>query len=327
MRPLRLALVAVVAVVLVACQPGGGGSATPGELREITLVLGYRPDVQFAPFYVAQQEGHFADAGLEVTIRHEQAPDVQRLVADGQAAFGVADATDVMIARTSGIPIRYVSTLYNAFPVALIGPAGTVPSDPAGLAGMTIGTPGRFGSSWHALLALLDAGGLTEGDVTIREYPQFNQVDGLSNGDVDLITGFRNNEPLRLEARGMEVDLLTVDEIVPLPGPGIITGDELLESDPELVQAFTSAVAAAQAEVIADPDTGFAAAEEAVPTIAEDPEVARAVLEATVELWEGSGFDDGAVDRELWASAYETMERLGFIDGSVPLEDMLAEPE
>jgi hypothetical protein len=176
-------------------------------MRPVTLLLGYRPDVQFAPFYLAQQEGYFADAGLEVEIRHEAAPDVQRLVADGQAEFGVADATDVMIARTSGLPIRYVSTLYNAFPVALIGEAGSVPEDPAELAGASIGTPGQFGSSWHALLALLDAGGLTAEDVSVREYPQFNQVDGLSNGDVDLITGFRNNEPLRLEARDTDVDL------------------------------------------------------------------------------------------------------------------------
>ena len=292
-------------------------------MRAVTLLLGFRPDVQFAPFYVAQQEGYYADAGLEVTIEHRQAPDVQRLVADGQAEFGVADATDVMIARTSGIPIRYVSTLYQRFPVALIGEAGTVPTNPADLAGMTIGTPGQFGSSWHALLALLEAGGLTADDITVREYPQFNQVDGLTNGDVDLITGFRNNEPLQLEARGMTVDLLTVDEIAPLPGPGMIVGDELLSSDPELVRAFVEATAAAQAAVIDDPDLGFAAAEVAVPEISEAPDVARAVLDATVELWEGDAFANGAIDEELWATAYETMQRLGFIDGSVPLDEMI----
>ena len=203
--------------------------------------------------------------------------------------------------------------------MALIGEEGTVPADPADLAGMRIGTPGQFGSSWHALLALLDAGGLTVDDITVREYPQFNQVDGLTNGDVDLITGFRNNEPLQLEDRGMSVDLLTVDEIAPLPGPGTIVGDELLESDPELVRAFVEATAAAQAAVIDDPDLGFSAAEVAVPEISENPDVARAVLDATVDLWEGEGFANGAIDEELWAIGYETMQRLGFIDGSVPL--------
>ena len=292
-------------------------------MRAVTLLLGFRPDVQFAPFYVAQQEGYYADAGLEVTIEHRQAPDVQRLVADGQAEFGVADATDVMIARTMGIPNRSISTLYQRFPVALIGETGTVPSDPADLAGMTIGTPGMFGSSWHALLALLDAGGLTPDDITVREYPQFNQVDGLANGDVDLITGFRNNEPLQLEDRGMSVDLLTVDEIAPLPGPGMIAGDELIASDPELVRAFVEATAAAQAAVIDDPDLGFAAAQVAVPEISESPDVARAVLDATVALWEGDAFANGAIDEELWATGYETMLRLELIDGSVPLAEMI----
>jgi NitT/TauT family transport system substrate-binding protein len=316
-------LTLLVALVLVACQGPAASPSASTELRQVNLLLGFRPDVQFAPFYVAQQEGFYADAGLEVRIEHRQAPDVQRLVADGQAEFGVADATDVMIARTVGIPIRYVSTLYQRFPVALIGEAGTVPDSPTGLDGLRIGTPGQFGSSWHALLALLDAGGLTVDDISVREYPQFNQVDGLSNGDVDLITGFRNNEPLQLAGRGMDVELLTVDEVAPLPGPGMIVGDDLLASDPDLVRAFVEATAAAQAAVIADPDLGFAAAEDAVPEIGENPDVARAVLEATVELWQGDGFAEGAVDEALWETGYETMERLGFIDGSVPLEEMI----
>jgi len=323
MRPSHLSILVMSALMLGACGPGVPPPSTP-ELRQVTLLLGYRPDVQFAPFYVAQREGFYADAGLEVEIEHRQAPDVQRLVADGQAEFGVADATDVMIARTQGIPIRYVSTLYRSFPVALIGPAGVVPDDPAGLAGLSIGTPGRFGSSWHALLALLEAGGLTEADVEIREYPQFNQVDGLANGDVELITGFRNNDGLRAEERLGDVGMLTVDDAAPLPGPGVIAGEELLADDPELVRAFVEATATAQAAVIEDPELGFAAAETAVPTISEEPEVARAILDATVELWAGDGFEGGAIDIELWELGYETMLRLGFIDGSVPLEEMIA---
>ena len=325
MRRTRLLATVLLLPLLAACAPSADPSPSAGaDLREVRLLLGYRPDVQFAPFYVAQQEGHYADAGLEVVIEHRQAPDVQRLVGSGEAEFGVADATDVMIGRTSGIPIRYVSTLYQAFPVALIGEAGTVPDEPSGLAGTTIGTPGRFGSSWHALLAVLESAGLTDEDVTIREYPQFNQADGLANGDVELMTGFRNNEPLRLASRGIEVDLMTIDDVAPLPGPGVIVGDELLDAEPALVRAFAQATAAAQRAVIEDPELGFAAAELEVPEIAEDPEVARAVLDATIELWAGDGFTGGAIDPELWEIAYATMARLGFIDGSVPLTEMIA---
>jgi NitT/TauT family transport system substrate-binding protein len=324
MSPTRLG---ILALLLAACSPvtTPGPSPTSAGLRPVTLLLGFRPDVQFAPFYVGQQDGYYADVGLEVTIEHKQAPDVQRLVADGQAEFGVADATDVMIARTSGIPVVYVATLYERFPVAIIGRKGKVPADPAGLAGKTIGTPGKFGSSWHALLALLSAGGLSEKDVTIREYPQFNQADGLANGDVDLITGFRNNEPLRLEAKGIGVDLLTIDQIAPLPGPGTIVGQALLDSDPDLVRRFAQATARAQKAVIDDPEVGLRAAKASVPAIADDLATARAVLEATTALWAGEGgFAGGAIDVSRWQEAYAIMRRLGFVGGSVPLERMIA---
>jgi putative riboflavin transport system substrate-binding protein len=321
----RRLLLPLLAVLLVGCtSPASPSPSVP--LRPVRLLLGFQPDVQFAPFYYAQQEGLFAKYGMDVSIEYKSGEDIVRLVADGQAQFGVTDATDVMISRTAGIPVKYVATLYRLFPVALIGAKGTVPTDPADLAGKTIGTPGEFGSSWHALLALLDAGGLTAEDVTIRTYPQFNQVDGLLNRDVDLITGFRNNEPLRLAAQGMETDLLTVEDIAPLPGPGVIVGDGLLNSDPALANSFVNALFEAMAPIAADPQLGLDAAVVEVPAIASDTETALSVLKATIPLWTlpGGGVSP-VIDRDIWESGYDTMKRLGFIDGSVPLDEMIAE--
>jgi NitT/TauT family transport system substrate-binding protein len=313
------------ALALAACAPTQSPSSS-ASLRPITLLLGFQPDVQFAPFYLAQQAGYYAEAGLDVTIQYKSDADLVRLVGNGQAQFGVTDATDVMISRTAGIPIKYVATLYSLFPVELIGPAGTVPAVPAELAAKRIGTPGKYGSSWHALLALLDAGGLTANDVTIREYPQFNQVQGLLNGDVDLITGFRNNEPWRLASQGMNVEVMTVEQIAPLPGPGMIVGDALLSSDPAVVEAFAAATVRAQATITGDIRKGLDAAIVAVPTIATDKATALTVLRATIELWRGSaGGPTGEIDHAVWAKGYVTMRKLGFIDGSVPLDDMISQ--
>lgn len=324
MRPLRFTAALLVVGLLAACsQPQPSPSI---QLRPITLLLGFQPDVQFAPFYYAQQEGLYADVGLDVTIEYKSGADLVRLVGDGQAEFGVTDATDVMISRTAGIPIKYVATLYRQFPVALIGRPEVIPSVPSELVGLRIGTPGRYGSSWHALLALLDADGLSPDDVIIREYPQFNQVDGLLNGDVDLITGYRNNEPLRLAAQGVTVELLTIDEVAPLPGPGMIVGDELLAADPVLVQDFVNATILAMAPIAADPQLGVDAAVVAVPSIASDKATALAVLEATVKLWAlADGGVSPQIDRVIWASGYDTMQRLGFIDGSVPIDEMIVD--
>ena len=43
------------------------------------------------------------------------------------------------------------------------------------LKGRKIGTPGKYGSSWIMLQALLGSAGLTPDDTTIVEYPDFGQ--------------------------------------------------------------------------------------------------------------------------------------------------------
>ena len=44
------------------------------------------------------------------------------------------------------------------------------------------------------------------------------------------------------------------------------------------------------------------------------------MLEATIEAWNPP--ISGAIVQDVWASGYDTMHRLGFIDGSVLVEEM-----
>ena len=141
---------------------------------------------------------------------------------------------------------------------------------------------------------------------------------------MDLITGFRNNEPLRLAAKGMRVDLLTVEQIAPLPGPGLIAGDPLLNSDAREVAKFAAATLRAETLIAGNPQQGLDAAVVAVPAIADDRATALAVLQATIELWRGgASTPSGSINDAVWTSGYKTMRELGFIDGSVPLDEMI----
>src|SRR4026207_2434414 len=102
MSPRRL-LIPVIAMLLVACQP----VVTPSPsvaLRHVTLLLGFRPDVQFAPFYLAQQDGLYADQGLDVTIEYKSGADLVRLVAGGEAGVGREGAHHAGDVRRGGGP-------------------------------------------------------------------------------------------------------------------------------------------------------------------------------------------------------------------------------
>ena len=91
----------------------------------------------------------------------------------------------------------------------------------ADLKGKKIGIPGKYGSSWIMLQALLAVRGPhPRRRRRSSSIPDFGQATALQQGAVDAATGFANNEPIQLKNAGIEPVVLTVDDIVPLPGPG-----------------------------------------------------------------------------------------------------------
>src|SRR5579863_3075884 len=67
-----LSITLVLSILFTACgsnstTTGGGGSTT---LKSVSIGLGYIPDIQFAPFYVAQSKGYYTAEGLKVTFHH-----------------------------------------------------------------------------------------------------------------------------------------------------------------------------------------------------------------------------------------------------------------
>ena len=332
----RLAAVVVAIAIVVGACAAADPSRTPspqvtqgGSARtELTVGLGFIPSVQFAQFYLAHQRGYYRDAGLEVTFQNQIDPDLIRLTGQGAVDISLADGTSLIPAVSQGIPVRYIATIYADFPNVVFAKAGTGVSSPADLAGRRIGIPGRFGSSWIMLQALLASADLAPGDVTIVEYPDFGQLAGVEQGAVDAATGFVNNEPVRLALAGSEPSILRVDDVVPLPGNGLITGTDTLESRREAVAAFVAATLRAMDEIVADPEVGLEAAIAAVPELADDREAQLAVLEATIDAWQDEATDAaglGAIVPADWTASIDYLATLpgGLVPNPVTVEDLV----
>jgi NitT/TauT family transport system substrate-binding protein len=171
------------------------------------------------------------------------------------------------------------------------------------------------------LQALLASAGLTVDDITVRDYPTFGQAVGLQQGQVEAATGFRNNEPVQLTRQGFEVNTLTIDEITPLPGPGLIVGTSTLESKREALRAFVATTLRAMEEIAADPSLGLEDSIAVVPELANDRDGQLAVLEATVEAWQSPYTQEhgaGAIDHDAWADSLEFMR--GLADSNIPAD-------
>ena len=315
-------LAALLAIVLAACTGGasasppasasGGPAGSPAPVK-LRVGLGFIPNVQFAQFYLADGEGYYREAGLEVSLENRIDPELVTLVGQGAFDVGLADGTSVIPAVSRDIPIRYGATIYADFPNIVFAKADSGIARAADLRGKRIGIPGRYGSGWIMLQALLGTAGLTTEDVTIVEYPDFGQGAAVTQGAVDAATGFVNNEPVQLRLAGFEPVILRVDEEVPLPGNGLIVGTATLSSKRDALRAFVAATLRAMEEIAADPDRGLEAAIARVPELGAKRETQRAILDATIDTWQDANTERdglGAIVPTEWDASVAFMSKL-----------------
>jgi NitT/TauT family transport system substrate-binding protein len=309
--------------------PGSAGRSASAAVVPLTVGLGYIPNVQFAQFYLAQDAGYYAAEGISVTFQNKIDPDLVALVGQGSIDLGMSDGTSVIPAVSQGIPIRYLATVYGQFPSIVFGKASSGIKTAADLKGKKIGIPGRYGSSWIMLQALLESAGLSPADVTIVEYPDFGQGTAVAQGAVDAATGFANNEPVQLELNGTKVFVLHVDNITPLPGPGLISSTAMISAKKAAIAGFVRATLRAMKEIIAEPAKGLDASIKAVPELGQDRKTQAAVLAATIEVWKRPGATGanvlGTIDRVGWQASVAFMTKLGLVPNPVTVDQLVVE--
>jgi NitT/TauT family transport system substrate-binding protein len=227
---------------------------------------------------------------------------------------------------SNGFPIRYIATIYGKFPSIVFAKASSGIAAAKDLKGRTIGIPGKYGSSWIMLQALLGSADMTPADVKITEYPDYGQGAAVAQGAVDAATGFANNEPVQLRLSGETVNVLTVDSIVPLPGNGLIAGTKAIDEKADAIAGFVAATLRAMEEIKATPEVGLDAALKAVPDLAATRDTQAAILDATIDVWTGPVQQTkglGAIQPDDWERSVEYLTTLGLVPKPVGVDDLV----
>jgi len=293
-------------------------SAISGET--INIAMGYIPNVQFAPYYIAQEMGYFQKENLRVNFDYGMATDIMSLVAQETVDFGISDGDQVIIAREKALPVKVVYTMYVKYPVAVVSFKEKGITTPALLRGKKIGMPAPYGSNYIGTRVILHHAGLNLNEVKL-EFIGYTQVESLISERVDAVSVFINNESVVLREMGKEIDAIPAHKFTPMVSAAVITSDSKVEKNPEQVERFIRAIVKASKYILEHREGVLPLLKKYIPTLTEENmEINKKVLLASLELWQDEDSRSkglGYTTLEDWEKSIEIMYNMGLINKKI----------
>jgi NitT/TauT family transport system substrate-binding protein len=307
----RLFFSLVCTAILTACAPVASetkvtSTPTVGErpVQTVRLPMGYIPSVQFAPFYIAADKGYFQAEGIAIEFDYKFETDGVALVGAGEIPFAVVSGEQVPLARAEGLPVVYVATWWNGYPVAVMALKDSGIQTMPDLKGKKVGIPALAGASYVGFQALLNATGVQQDELQLDVIGFNVAVDALIARKLDAAVVYANNEPIQVEARGYEVNVIRVADTVDLVSNGLLSNEKTLQEDPALARGMIRAILRGVEETLADPEGAYAICKKFVEISAEQDAVQRQVLAASIEFWRSGtpGYSNPAAWRNMEAT-------------------------
>lgn len=237
-------------------------SAANAEMTKIPFSLDWKFEGPSAAYFAAIDNGHFAEAGLDVEVSAGQGSlDAIPKVATGAYPIGFADINSLIkfLDQNPGAPVTAVMMIYDKPPFAVVGRKSLGISAPADLEGSVLGAPPPDGA-WAQFPIFAKENGLDMAKITVEPVGFPTREPMLAEGKVQSVTGFSFSSYLNLVRLGVPEDdistILMADYGLALYGNAIIVNTDFATANPEIVKGFLAAVAKGWKDVIADPEMG-----------------------------------------------------------------------
>jgi ABC-type nitrate/sulfonate/bicarbonate transport system substrate-binding protein len=246
-RPVHfLPLLALVPLLLASCTFGAKTTTTSssGGLTQVKLALDWTPNTNHTGIYVALEKGWYRQEGIDLhLLPYSSSIAPEQLVGTGQADFGISFTEGVTSARAAGEPIVSVAAIIQHNTSALVALKSSGLDTVAKLAGKRYA---GFGAPYEqpVIAQVLSCGGAQSTsfqNITTTLDP----IAALKSGHFDFAWVFMGWEGIEAQEQGIALN------VFPLLGycmpdyysPVIITNQQLIHQNPNLVTRFLKATA------------------------------------------------------------------------------------
>jgi ABC-type nitrate/sulfonate/bicarbonate transport system substrate-binding protein len=296
----RILALGAAALALAATDQAAQVLAQTADPEAISIALDWYPNANHAGLFLALERGFYAEEGLAPDFYTPSDPTtVLQTVGAGRDTFGISYQTDMLLARTAGVPVVSVMALVQVPLLGIMVLAESGISRPRDLVGKTVGYPGI--PSQEAFLAtMLADDGATMDDVELVNIG-FDLVPGLISGRVDASLGaYWTHETILAEQEGFPVEILKVDDwgVPPYYELVIAASEETVAQRADLVERFLRATKRGYEDAIADPAAAIAALQAASPDL--DVPVEEEGIALLIPAWTDDDVPFGTQTAERW---------------------------
>ena len=318
-----LAAFAISLSLLLALSACGGVTAPAPRIEAkvvtfppVSVVLDWFPWSNHAGLYIAKDRGYFAAEGLDVNIHAPaDAATVLQTVAAGRDHFGINYQTGVLIARQEGVPVVSIAALVQHPLNSVMALKDSGIAEPKDLAGKTIGWP-AIPDNEPLLDTMLKSQGKSLDDVKLVNVG-FDLVPALIGKKVDAIVGaYWVHESISAVNQGFPVNIMRMEQhgVPDFYELVLVTNEDMIAKNPELVRRFVRAVSRGYKDAIADPQDAVQLLKRVRPEV--DLAIESPGVELLAPLWESEQGIFGWQEEERWVEFAHWLQANGLLSGT-----------
>lgn len=307
---------------LVGCSTSNEeGEEVPQELEKVTVILDWVPNTNHTGMYTAIEKGYYEEEGLDVEIIQPTAGGSADLIAAKQGEFGISYQEQVAYARTAEnpLPVKAIAAVIQHNTSGFASPVDREITSPKDFEGKSYG---GWGSPMEevTLKAMMD-----------KEGADFDKVEVVVTGDIDFFTSVENHvdfqwiyygwDGIAAELRDYDLNFILLQDVhesLDYYTPVIIAHDELLESNPQLVERFLRATTKGYEYAIDNPEGAAEDLLKWVPELEEEMVIASqqylaGQYQAEAKRW-------GEMKKEVWENYSGWMYEQELLEEALDIE-------
>lgn len=319
----KMSILLLAALTLTACAGNDTAAknsvAKSEEKEKVRIVLDWTPNTNHTGLYVADANGYFDAAGLDVEIMQPPEGSTTSLIGAGGAEFGISfqDTIAPTFASDNPMPVTAVATIIQHNTSGIISLKDNGIDTPSKLEGHSYAT-------WDSPIELAIIKKIVEDD-----GGNYGNIELIPNTVTDVVTALQTDiqsvwvyyawDGIATEVAGLETNFLNFADYgteLDYYNPIIIANNDYLKSNPEQAKKVLDAIKQGYEFAIENPDEAADILLKAVPELDKDLVKAsqnwlKDQYKAEVEQW-------GYIDPARWNDFYAWLFENDLIEKEIP---------